>query len=148
MGLRQTRKDTLPWTRMRACHWFLRLLLPTPMKRLVRCLLLKRLRGTLARSLFSVALTYIKIFRWLAKCNKKWVCKLACVPSCSSPFEGTALVQLPCKDPLHLQKRRQLCDPQLLCEAWCVQACKCNHSTQDLQDCRQAGSIVLFSVTA
>ena len=48
---------TLPWTRMRACHWFLRLLLPTPMKRLVRCLLLKRLRGTFARSLFSVAFT-------------------------------------------------------------------------------------------
>ena len=42
---------------MRACHWFLRLLLPTPMKRLVRCRLLKRRRGTLARSLFSVAFT-------------------------------------------------------------------------------------------
>lgn len=43
---------------MRACHWFLRLLLPTPMKRLVRWRLLKRLRGTFARSLFSVALTW------------------------------------------------------------------------------------------
>ncbi len=42
---------------MRACHWFLRLLLPTPMKRLVRCLLLKRRLGTLARSLFRVAFT-------------------------------------------------------------------------------------------
>ncbi len=44
---------------MRACHWFLRLLLPTPMKRLVRCRLLKRRRGTLARSLFSVAFTCV-----------------------------------------------------------------------------------------
>ncbi len=42
---------------MRACHWFLRLLLPTPMKRLVRWRLLKRRRGTLARSLFNVAFT-------------------------------------------------------------------------------------------
>lgn len=56
-GLSMKSLHTLPWTRMRACHWFLRLLLPTPMKRLVRCLLLKRLRGTFARSLFSVAFT-------------------------------------------------------------------------------------------
>ena len=55
LAVRESR--TLPWTRMRACHWFLRLLLPTPMKRLVRCRLLKRRRGTLARSLFSVAFT-------------------------------------------------------------------------------------------
>ena len=53
----QTERPTLPCTRMRACHWFLRLLLPTPMKRLVRCRLLKRRRGTFARSLFSVAFT-------------------------------------------------------------------------------------------
>ena len=36
---------TLPSTRMRACHWFLRLLLPTPMNWLVGCLLLLRRLG-------------------------------------------------------------------------------------------------------
>lgn len=48
---------TFPCTRILACHWFFLLEEPTPMKREVRCLELKRLLGTLALSLFKVAFT-------------------------------------------------------------------------------------------
>ena len=106
---------TLPWTRMRACHWFLRLLLPTPMYLLVRWRLVYLRLGSFTRSFLSIALTSSRVL------PTSWGICSGQASQTSTWLLFTKQNSLLCKIPLHNRQRThaaQNCSSKV----WSVQA--------------------------